>query len=53
LEKPVVQTDFVGIFEGIDDWTSHTEEGMVGIRTRVVEEREEEKRGRNEEMRDG
>ena len=53
-EKSVVQTDFVGVFDGIDDWMSHTEGGIVGIRTRVVEEREkEEKRGRNKEMRDG
>ena len=40
VEKSVVQTDFVGIFDGIDDSTSHTEGGMVGIRTRVVEERQ-------------
>jgi hypothetical protein len=43
VEKSVVQTDFVGIFDGIDDWTSHTEGGMVGIRTRVVEEREKKR----------
>ena len=43
VEKSVVQTDFVWIFDGIDDWTSHTEGGMVGIRTRVVEEGEKKR----------